>query len=104
MPKVVSIIPQMAGRLRAAHIELARRAADSHVSVSRQLAPVSADGSHGNPLGFLRDSIHVEGAAVDSNTAQLRDVQSGRFVQATGAASDVERKVVVGAWYGIYPE
>jgi HK97 gp10 family phage protein len=80
----------------SAHIELARRACDSHVSVSKQLAPVDT--------GELRDSIHVEGAAVDPNTAQLRDIQSGQFVKPTGSPSDVERRVVVDAAHGIFVE
>lgn len=103
MPKYTSGIHDVPNRMRAVAAELIRRAADSHVSVSKQLAPVSPDGSHGNPPGFMRDSIHVEGAAFDPSVGQFRNLATGRFQKFTGS-EDLQRKVIVGAEYGLFVE
>lgn len=52
MPKVQSSISKVPDAVRAAGAELVKRAVDSHVSVSRQLAPVDE--------GELRNGIHAE--------------------------------------------
>ena len=52
MPKVKSSIPKVPNAIRAAAGELVKRAAESHVSVSKQLAPVKT--------GFLRDNVKAE--------------------------------------------
>ena len=52
MPKVKSSIPKAPNAIKAAMGELVKRAAMSHVSVSKQLAPVRT--------GFLRDNIKAE--------------------------------------------
>lgn len=95
MAKLTSGIRDVPNRMRAVAAELIRRAADTHVQVSKQLAPVDT--------GFLRDSIHVEGAAFDSSTGQFRSLSSGAFQKFTGS-EDLQRKVVVGAEYGLYVE
>lgn len=52
MPKVQSSISKIPNAVRAAGAELVKRAVDSHVSISKQLAPVDK--------GELRDGIHAE--------------------------------------------
>lgn len=52
MPKVVSRISQAPNVMRTAAAELVKRSAVSHVSISKQLAPVDT--------GELRDGIHAE--------------------------------------------
>jgi hypothetical protein len=47
------------GREGAVYRDLDRRGRRG-VQAARQLAPVSADGSHGRPPGYLRDSIDYE--------------------------------------------
>lgn len=52
MPKVSSRINQVPNVMRTAAAGLVKRAVDTHVSVSKQLAPVDK--------GELRDGIHAE--------------------------------------------
>lgn len=52
MPNLKSFVHRAPDAVRSASAELAERAASSHVSVSRQLAPVRT--------GFLRDNIYSE--------------------------------------------
>jgi HK97 gp10 family phage protein len=47
------------GREGAVYKDLERRGRRG-VQAARQLVPVSADGSHGRPAGYLRDSIDYE--------------------------------------------
>jgi hypothetical protein len=45
------------------------------LQLANTLVPVSANGSHGNPAGFLRDSGHVEieGSGIDSEVKIVYD-------------------------------
>lgn len=54
-------------KVREATAIALNRAAASSVDVAKQLAPVSADGSHGNAPGYLRDHIRQHEIATPDN-------------------------------------
>src|SRR5882762_6094734 len=63
-------------RFREDVAEAVNEANEGLQNVAQQLAPVSQDGSHGNPPGFLRDNIVITKKASPNDTVAITESQA----------------------------
>lgn len=76
MPRWVANFENRSRSIRSEVAEALNEANQSTQSLAQQLAPVSVDGSHGNPPGFLRDSIVIVEEASESNLRAATEAQA----------------------------
>lgn len=79
----VSRLQNLASEYRQKTADAVNNAIESAKEIATQLAPVSEDGSHGNPPGFLRDNIEITKRATveDPNAVLEAKAEYSRYVE-----------------------
>lgn len=78
MPTIVNKYALADQAIRGGIAKAMAQAAQSHVAVAKQLAPVDT--------GFLRDNIKIAGGTFDESASRYRSTGSGRFSGPTDLA------------------
>lgn len=77
MPRLVNNHAKAKAAIIRGGSRAALRAAQSHVTIAQQLAPVSDNNAPGHV--HMRDRIKIAGGSFDESVSRFREVSTGRF-------------------------
>lgn len=77
MPKLTNNYAKSTDAIKAGETKARIRAAQSHVAISQQLAPVSDNNEPGHV--HMKDRIKIAGSTFDVSVGQFRETGTGRF-------------------------